>query len=125
MASSLVTKSLVIKTTAGADAPERCAQAFTVAATAVAGGVPVSLWLTGEAAWYALPGKAEEFELPHSAPLADLLEAVLAGGTVTLCTQCAARRGIGPDDVLPGVRIAGAVVFVEECLTDGAQALVY
>ncbi|MDG6100654.1 DsrE family protein [Dactylosporangium aurantiacum] len=118
-------RSLVIKTTAGADAPERCSQAFTVAATAVAGGVPTSLWLTGESAWFALPGRAAEFELPHAAPLVDLLEAVLAGGTVTLCTQCAARRDIGPEDVLPGVRIAGAAVFVEEALREGAQALVY
>jgi predicted peroxiredoxin len=117
--------SLVLKVTAGADAPERCSQAFTVAATAVATGVPTSLWLTGESAWYALPGQAEGFVLPHAAPLADLLAAVLAAGTVTLCTQCAARRGIGPNDVLPGVRIAGAATFVEEALADGAQALVY
>jgi predicted peroxiredoxin len=120
-----VTRSLVVKATAGADAPERCSQAFTVAAIGVAAGVPVSLWLTGESAWYALPGRAETFELAEAAPLADLLAAVLAGGTVTLCTQCAARRGIGADDVLPGVRIAGAQAFVEEALTDGAQALVY
>lgn len=118
-------RSLVVKATAGADAPERCSQAFTVAAVGVAAGVPTSLWLTGESAWYALPGGAETFELPHAAPLADLLAAVLAGGTVTLCTQCAARRGIGADDVLPGVRIAGAQAFVEEALADGAQALVY
>jgi predicted peroxiredoxin len=118
-------RTLVVKATAGADAPERCAQAFTVAATALAAGATVSLWLTGESTWYALPGRAAEFELPHSAPLADLLAAVLAGGQVTACTQCAARRGIGKEDVLPGVRIAGAAVFVEECLADGAQALVY
>jgi predicted peroxiredoxin len=118
-------RTLVVKATAGADAPERCSQAFTVAATAVAAGVPVSLWLTGESAWFALPGRAAEFELPHAAPLPDLLEAVLAGGGVTLCTQCAARRGIGPDDVITGVRIAGAAVFVEEVTSDGAQALVY
>ena len=43
-------RSLVVKVTAGADAPERCAQAFTVAATAVAAGAEVSLWLTGDAA---------------------------------------------------------------------------
>ncbi|WP_433213964.1 DsrE family protein [Dactylosporangium sp. CS-047395] len=118
-------RSLVVKATAGSDAPERCSQAFTVAATAVAGGVPTSLWLTGESAWFAVPGRAAEFELPHAAPLPDLLEAILAGGTVTVCTQCAARRGIGPDDVLPGIRIAGAAAFVEEALADGAQALVY
>jgi predicted peroxiredoxin len=116
---------LVVKATAGADAPERCSQAFTVAATAVAGGVPVSLWLTGESAWFALPGKAAEFTLPHSAPLPDLLAAVLAGGSVTVCTQCAARRNITPDSLLPGIRIAGAATFVEEALAEGAQALVY
>lgn len=120
-----MSRSLVIKVTAGADAPERCSQAFTVAATAVAAGIGVSLWLTGESAWFALPGRAAEFELPHSAPLQDLLTAVLAAGTVTLCTQCAARRGITPDAVISGVRIAGAAAFVEEVVADDVQALVY
>ena len=114
---------LIVKATAGADAPERCAQAFTVAAVAVAAGAEVSLWLTGEASWFALPGRAEDFALPHSAPLAELRDAVLAGGSLTLCTQCATRRGIV--EVLPGVRVAGAAVFVDEVLADGAQALVY
>ncbi|OJF09989.1 DsrE family protein [Couchioplanes caeruleus] len=116
---------LVVKTTAGADAPERCSQAFTVASTAASAGVPVSFWLTGESAWFALPGRAEQFELPHAAPLPDLLGLLLEAGTVTLCTQCAARRSIGPDAVLPGIRIAGAAVFVEEIMGEGAQAVVY
>jgi predicted peroxiredoxin len=116
---------LVVKATAGADAPERCSQAFTVASTAVASGVDVSFWLTGESTWFALPGRAEEFELPHAAPLPDLLAILIDAGRVTACTQCAARRGITPDDVLPGIRIAGAAVFVEEIIGDGAQALVY
>ena len=51
--------------------------------------------------------------------------ALLAEGQVTLCTQCAARRSIDADDVISGIRIAGAAVFVEEITTDGAQALVY
>ena len=118
-------RTLVVKVTAGAEAPERCAQAFTVATMAVAAGAEVSLWLTGEAAWFAVAGRAETFELPHSAPLADLRDAVLVGGQVTLCTQCAARREIGESDVLPGVRIAGAAAFTEEVLADGVQALVY
>jgi predicted peroxiredoxin len=116
---------LVVKATAGADAPERCSQAFSVAGTAVAAGAQVSFWLTGESTWFALPGRAAEFELPHAPPLPDLLAMLLESGTVTACTQCAARRDIGPDDVLPGIRIAGAAVFVEEILRDGAQALVY
>jgi predicted peroxiredoxin len=116
---------LVVKATAGADSPERCSQAFTVASTAAASGVQVSFWLTGESTWFALPGRAAEFELPHAAPLPDLLDLLLASGKVTACTQCAARRDITPDDVLPGIRIAGAAVFVEEVTTEGAQALVY
>ena len=118
-------RSLVVKLTCGADAPERLAQAFTVAATALASGVDVSVWLTGEAAWLALPGRAEDFELPHSAPLAELRDAILAGGRLTLCTQCAARRDITAADVIDGVRIAGAQTFVEEALANDAQALVY
>ena len=118
-------RSLVIKVTAGKDDPERCNQAFTVAAAAVASGVPVSLWLTGESAWFALPGRAEDFSLPHAAPLADLLAGVLAAGTVTVCTQCAARRDITPDDLIKGIRIAGAATFVAEIMTGNAQALVY
>jgi predicted peroxiredoxin len=116
---------LVVKATAGADAPERCNQAFNVATTAVTAGVDVSFWLTGESTWFALPGRAAEFTLPHAAPLPDLIEVLLEAGRITACTQCAARRDIGPADVLPGIRIAGAAVFVEEIMTEGAQALVY
>ena len=116
---------LVVKVTCGGEDAERCNQAFTVAAAAVAAGADVGLWLTGEAAWFALPGRAETFELDLAAPLADLLAAVVAEGQVTVCTQCAQRRGITADDVVEGVRVAGAAVFAEEVLADGAQALVY
>lgn len=118
-------RQLVVKVTAGADDPERCAQGFTVAATAVASGAQVSLWLTGEAAWFALPGRAGEFTLAHAAALNDILDAVLAEGSVTLCSQCAQRRDISPSDVIDGIRIAGAASFVEEILGAEVQALVY
>jgi predicted peroxiredoxin len=118
-------RTLVVKVTAGTDDPERCAQALTVAATAVAAGVTVSLWLTSEASWFALPGRAADLILEGSAPMPDLLDAVLAGGQVTLCTQCAGRRGITGSDVLPGVRIAGAATFVAEVMAEDTQALVY
>ena len=72
-----------------------------------------------------LPGRAEDFSLPHAAPLADLLAGVLAAGTVTVCTQCAARRDITPDDLIAGIRISGAATFVAEIMADNAQALVY
>src|SRR5947208_10055867 len=120
-----VLRSLVVKCTSGAEAAERCSQAFTVAATALAAGAAVSLWLTGEAVWFAVTGRAEAFELPHSAPLAELRDAVLAGGTLTVCTQCAARRELTADRFVDGVRVAGSASFVDEALREGAQALVY
>jgi predicted peroxiredoxin len=116
-------RSLVVELTCGAEAPERANQAFTVAATAVAAGVPVSLWLSGEGSWFGVPGN--DFDLPHATPLPELRAAVLAGGRLTICSQCAVRREITEDDVVPGVRIAGAATFVEETLAEGAQALVY
>jgi len=118
-------RQLIIKLTSGVESPEKLSQAFTVAATAVASGAAVSLWLTGESAWLAVPGRAEEFSLPHAGPLADLRDAVLVEGSITVCSQCAARRGLTEADLLPGVLVRGAAAFVEEVLQDGAQALVY
>lgn len=118
-------RSLVVKLTCGTEAPERLSQAFTVAATAVASGVSVSLWLTGEAAWLATPGRAESFELPDAAPLTDLRALVLDGGRLTVCTQCAARRGLTEGDLVDGAQIRGSAAFVEEVMAPGAQALVY
>ena len=121
----LNSRQLIIKLTTGIESPEKLSQAFTVAATAVASGAQVSLWLTGESSWLAVPGRAEEFSLPHAANLADLRDAVIGGGAVTVCSQCAARRDLSEADLLPGVMVRGAAAFVEEVLADGAQALVY
>ena len=110
---------------AGSDDAERAAQAFTVAATALASGFNVSLWLTSEAAYFALPGRCEEFVLPHSAPLAELRDALLASGSVTLCSQCAVRRNITESDLIPGIVIKGSASFVQEIMQSGTQALIY
>ena len=119
---------LVVKVTCGADEPERCTQGLTVAATALASGAEVSLWLTGEAVALAVRG-AEGFRLAHATDPLDLLGAVLEAGPgegrVTVCTQCAARRGLEQDDLLGQVRIAGAAVFVSEALDPATTALVY
>lgn len=115
----------VVKLTAGEDNPEQCSQAFTVAATALAAGVRVSMWLSGEATWFAVPGRAERLTLPLATPLSGLRDLLIVGGTLTVCSQCAERRGLTTENLLPGVRIAGAATFVEESLTPETQALVY
>lgn len=118
-------RSLVIKCTAGTDDAERCNQAFTVASAAIAAGAEVTLWLTGEATWLAVPGRAEEFVLELAGSLAESRDLVLEHGALIVCTQCAARRGLTEADLVAGARIAGAVVFTEQVLRDDVQALVY
>jgi predicted peroxiredoxin len=98
------TTHLVIKLATGVQDAERVAQAFSVASTAVAAGIEVSLWLAGEASW---------------------LATLVSDATVTLCTQCAVRRNINDGDQIPGIRIAGSATFVEEITNESTQALVY
>lgn len=117
--------SLVLKVTCGSAELERLNQAITVAATALASGVTVSLWLTGDATWLATPGHAEKLDLPYAAPLAELRDVLLADARVTVCGQCASRRSLAVDDLLPGATIRGAAAFVEEVMAPGARALVY
>ena len=120
-----MSRSLVVKITVGPERLEALSQGLTVAATALASAVPVSVWLTGDATYLATPGYAEGRALPPAAPVADLRDALLGAEAVTGCTQCAARRSLEPADLLPGARIAGAATLVEEVLAEGAQALVY
>jgi predicted peroxiredoxin len=119
------TSNLVIKLTCGLESPERVSQAFSVASAALASGVKVSFWLTGDASYFALPGKAAEFKLPHAAPLADQLQALIAGARVVLCSQCAVRRNINDGDQIKGIVIEGAASFVEEITRESTQAIVY
>lgn len=116
---------LVVKITCGAEALERLSQGLTVAVIAVTAGAEVSVWLTGDATWMAVAGRAEELSLPHGAALAELRDALLAGANVTVCGQCAARRDLSPDDLLERATIKGAAAYVEEILRPDAQAIVY
>ncbi|WP_062289978.1 DsrE family protein [Demequina phytophila] len=116
---------LVVKITSGPERVETLMQAFTVASTGAASGLDVSVWLTGDATLHALPG-TDEVVIPHSPPLSQLRDAILAsGGRLTVCAQCAMRREITEDDLIPGARIAGAAAFVAEAIAPDATALVY
>ena len=116
---------LVVKITCGAEAPERANQGWTVAAMGVAAGSPVTVWLTGEAVWFAVPDRQPDLDLPYATPVSELVSAVRSGGQIRVCSQCAARRELGNDDLVEGAVIAGAATFVEAVLIEGVQALVY
>jgi predicted peroxiredoxin len=125
MSTEMTARALLIKITCGAEAAERANQAWTVAAMGVTAGASVSVWLTGEAVWFAVPGRQPDLELPYATPVAELIEAVRVGGSITVCTQCAARRELLVQDLVESATIQGAASFVEAALTDNVQALVY
>ncbi|HXD25661.1 MAG TPA: DsrE family protein, partial [Propionibacteriaceae bacterium] len=125
MSTEMTARALLIKITCGAEAAERANQAWTVAAMGLTAGASVSVWLTGEAVWFAVPGRQPDLELPYATPVAELIEAVRLGGSITVCTQCAARRELVVQDLVESATIQGAASFVEAALTDNVQALVY
>ena len=118
-------RTLVVKITCGAEAAERANQGWTVAAMGIAAGAPVTVWLTGEAVWFAVPGRQPELALPHATPVAELVETVRSAGQIRVCSQCAARRDLTADSLVDGALVAGAAQFVEAVLGEGTQALVY
>ncbi len=116
---------LLVKLTHGAEAAERANQAWTVAALGLAAGAEVTVWLTGEAVWFAVPDRQPDLALPFATPVAELVETVRAGGAIVVCSQCAARRHLAEADLVPSARIAGAASFVEAALGERTRALVY
>jgi predicted peroxiredoxin len=125
MSTEMTARALLIKITCGAEAAERANQAWTVAAMGVTAGASVSVWLTGEAVWFAVPGRQPDLDLPYATPVAELIEAVRLGGSITVCTQCAARRELVVQDLVESATIQGAASFVEAALANNVQALVY
>lgn len=117
--------SLVVKVTHALDDPERAHIACNVAAVALASGVEVFVFLAVEGVNLARPGIPDDLEVDEAPPITDLLDALYAAATVTVCTPCATRRGLAADDFRPGTEMAGSARFVELATAQGATALVY
>ena len=115
---------LVVKVTCGAEAPERCNQALTVAATALAAGAEVSVWLTGEATWLAVPGTRRPRPPPRHARRRP--GGIGAGVGLAHGVRPVRRppRALGGRHPSRATTIAGAASFVALALEDDVQALV-
>ena len=120
-----MTRSLVVKITHSTDDAERAHIACNVAAVALASGVDVSVFLAIEGVRLAQPAVPPTIAVAEAPPIGDLLDGIYAGGTVTVCTPCATRRGLGQQDFREGTLMAGSARFVELATADGATALVY
>lgn len=118
-------RSLVVKVTHSLDDPERAHIACNVAAVALASGLEVAVFLAIEGVHLAQSEIASQIDVPDAPPIVDLLDALYAGGSVTVCTPCATRRGLEASDFRPETRLAGSAAFVELATADGATVLVY
>ena len=117
--------SLVLKVTAATDSPERAHIGCNVATVALVSGLEVHLFLALEGVHLGRPGVADSIKLADAPPLTELLDALYAGATVTVCTPCATRRGLGAEDFRDGTQLAGSARFVELVAREGASGLVY
>lgn len=115
-----MSKRLVVHLTT--DEPEKTATALTVAMTAAAGGATVDLWLSGPATMFAVVDREPQLDL-ELAP--DPRQALALVSSVSVCSQCASRRGLSDDDLHAGAHIAGATSLVELLLADGTQVVTY
>ncbi len=104
------------------DDQEKVAAALTVAMTAAASGATVTLWLSGPATMFAVPGKQPAYDLDYAPDLETALSSV---SQIHVCSQCAARRGLTAGHLRPGADIAGAASLVEALLGDDTQGLIY
>ncbi len=116
-----MSRGLIVKIAVGSENPERMQTGLSVAATACAAGVPVSLWLAGDAVWLAVDGASSDI----GAEPAELFASVLQSCPVLVCARCAQRRAVSGEDLLPGVQIQGAAAFVAAITEPDVQALVY
>ena len=118
-------RSLVVKVTHALDDPERAHIGCNVAAVALASGIDVHLFLAIEGVRLGQLEVAAALDVPHAPPITDLLDAIYAAGSVTVCAPCATRRGLGEESFREGTNLAGSARFVELATAEGAQALVY
>ena len=120
-----MSRSLVVKATHALDDPERAHIACNVAAVALASGVDVHVVLAIEGVHLARPDIPAQLHVDDAPPIGDLLDALYAAATVTVCTPCATRRGLTADDFRSQTLMAGSARFVELATAPDATALVY
>jgi predicted peroxiredoxin len=116
---------LIFNCTWGPEASERAILPFVAANVAATAGQDATVLCTVEAVHLGVKGGTEGVEAPGLPRLRDLLPELIAnGGRVWLCGACTKPRGIGEEQLAPGVVIVGAARVVEE-MAAGARAIAF
>lgn len=114
---------LVINLTHAGDDVDRASVAMVVAGASVASEQETTVFLSSDGVRLAARGVAEDLHEDGFAPMAELVDSyVEAGGRFLVCSPCAKKRGIGPDDLIEGAQIVGGASLVA-LLARGAASL--
>lgn len=114
---------LVINLTHSIDDPDRTSVAMVVAGASVASNQQTTVFLSSEGTRLAKRGVAEDLHEEGFSPLGELVSSFTdAGGAFLVCSPCAKKRNIGPDDLIEGATIVGGATLVG-LLAEGAGSL--
>ena len=116
-------KKLVIVNSRGFD-DERSSVAWSIANTAIASDMDVTVFLVAAGVDWVRRGAADVAQLnPLDPTMNDMIGNFIGnGGRILVCPPCAKVRGYSEDSFVEGVTIAGAPVMLEEILA-GAGSL--
>lgn len=116
---------LVVVLSRGLD-DERATVAWTLAATGVASGQDVTVFLVSAGVDLVRRGAADLVQMnPNDPSMKDLIDAVIdGGGAIWACPPCSALRGYTEDSFIDGVTITGAGPL-HELLKSGAATLTF
>jgi predicted peroxiredoxin len=118
-----VQKKLVIVNSRGFD-DERSSVAWSIANTATASNMDVTVFLVAAGVDWVRKGAADMAQLnPLDPTMSDMIGNFLGnGGRILVCPPCAKVRGYTEESLIDGAMIAGAPVMLEE-VNAGAATL--
>ena len=118
-------KKLVIVNSRGFD-DERSSVAWSIANTAAASGMDVTVFLVAAGVDWARKGATEVARLnPLDPGIGDMIGSYLGnGGRILVCPPCAKVRGYTEESLIEHATIAGAPVMLEE-IVNGAASLTF
>ena len=118
-------KKLVIVNSRGFD-DERSSVAWSIANTAAASNMDVTMFLVASGVDWVRKGAADVARLnPLDPTMSDMIGSFLAnGGNILVCPPCAKVRGYSEEDLIDAATIAGAPVMLE-AVNQGAATLTF
>ena len=114
---------IVIVNTRGLD-DERSSVAWSIANTASASGMEVTMFLVSAGVDWARKGAADAAQLnPLDPKMSEMIGNVVeAGGQILVCPPCAKVRGYTEDSLIDGAVLAGAPALLEKIVA-GAETV--